>query len=65
MVFKKKMALMSATAAITVMSMVGCSNSGGSSSGSGASGDPYEVLANKNARAAISMAIDKELYVTQ
>ncbi len=60
MVFKKKMALMSATAAITVMSMVGCSNSGGSSSGSGAAGDPYEVLANKNARAAISMAIDKE-----
>ncbi|MDO7204030.1 hypothetical protein Q5M85_07620 [Paraclostridium bifermentans] len=47
MVFKKKMALMSATAAITVMSMVGCSNSGGSSSGSGEAGDPYEVLANK------------------
>ncbi|MEX6587245.1 ABC transporter substrate-binding protein [Paraclostridium bifermentans] len=60
MVFKKKMALMSATAAITVMSMVGCSNSGGSSSGSGEAGDPYEVLANKNARAAISMAMDKE-----
>ncbi|GAA0704088.1 hypothetical protein GCM10008904_11230 [Paraclostridium ghonii] len=60
MVLKKKMALMSATAAITVISIVGCSNGGGSSSGSGTEGDPYKVLANKNARAAISMAINKE-----
>ncbi len=64
MVLKKKMALMSATAAIAVMTMVGCSsnNGGGSSGGStgGGEGDPYKVLANKNARAAIAMAIDSQ-----
>ncbi len=64
MVLKKKMALMSATAAIAVMTMVGCSSdNGGSSSGGstgGGAGDPYKVLANQNARAAINMAIDKQ-----
>ena len=62
MVLKKKMAVMSVTAAIAVMSMVGCSSNGSSSDGSngGGEGDPYKVLANKNARAAISMAIDKK-----
>ncbi|MBC8631626.1 hypothetical protein H8697_07875 [[Eubacterium] tenue] len=58
MVLKKKMALMTTTVAITIMTMVGCGNSGSSSGGT--NGDPYKVLANKNARAAISMAIDKK-----
>ena len=60
MVLKKKMALMTTTVAITIMTMVGCGNSGSSQSSGGTTGDPYKVLANKNARAAISMAIDKK-----
>ena len=55
MSFKKRVALMSATVAITTMCVVGCGERGNVSSG-----DPYKVLANKNARAAISMAIDKD-----
>ncbi|MBC6004237.1 hypothetical protein H8891_10515 [Paeniclostridium sp. NSJ-45] len=60
MVLKKKMAFMTTTVAITIMTMVGCGNSGSSQSSGGTTGDPYKVLANKNARAAISMAIDKK-----
>ena len=60
MVLKKKMALMTTTVAITIMTMVGCGNSESSQSSGGTTGDPYKVLANKNARAAISMAIDKK-----
>ncbi|GAA0866432.1 ABC transporter substrate-binding protein [Paraclostridium tenue] len=60
MVLKKKMTLMTTTVAITIMTMVGCGNSGSSQSSGGTNGDPYKVLANKNARAAISMAIDKK-----
>lgn len=64
MVLRKKLAVMSATAAVAVMALVGCSdsNSGGtgSTSNGGAEGDPLDVLANKNARAAIAMAIDKQ-----
>ncbi|MBW4864159.1 MAG: hypothetical protein KZY55_13700 [Paeniclostridium sp.] len=59
MVLKKKMAVMSVTTALSIMTMVGCTNNGSSSNG-GSTGDPYKVLANKNARAAISMAIDKK-----
>ncbi|WP_270647283.1 ABC transporter substrate-binding protein [Paeniclostridium hominis] len=62
MVLKKKMALMTTTVAITIMTMVGCGNSGSNqgSTGNGAEGNPLDVLANKNARAAIVMSIDKQ-----
>lgn len=62
MVLKKKMALMTTTVAITIMTMVGCGNSGSNqgSTGNGAEGNPLDVLANKNARAAIAMSIDKQ-----
>ncbi|WP_279306215.1 ABC transporter substrate-binding protein, partial [Paraclostridium sordellii] len=65
MVLKKKMAVMCATSAIAVMALVGCSSTGGNSSSGGSSsgkgeGDPYKVLANKNARAAIAMSVDRQ-----
>ena len=64
MVLRKKLAVMSATAAVAVMALVGCSDTGSSGTGStsngGGEGDPLDVLANKNARAAIAMAIDKQ-----
>ncbi|MGL4797391.1 MAG: ABC transporter substrate-binding protein [Paraclostridium sp.] len=64
MILRKKFAVMSATAAVAVMAMVGCSSTGGNSSGGssngGGAGDPYEVLSNQNARAAIAMAVDKQ-----
>ncbi|MGL4797392.1 MAG: ABC transporter substrate-binding protein [Paraclostridium sp.] len=63
MVLRKRFTVMSATAAIALMAMVGCSsgNSGeGSSSNGGGPGDPYKVLANENARAAIAMSVDRE-----
>ena len=64
MVFKKRLAVMSATTAVTVMALVGCSsNSGGGSntqSNGGGEGDPLDVLANKNARAAIAMSVDRQ-----
>ncbi|MGL5749342.1 MAG: ABC transporter substrate-binding protein, partial [Paraclostridium sp.] len=65
MVLRKKFTVMSATAAIAVMAMVGCSsgNTGGDTgtgTNGGGPGDPYKVLANENARAALTMAMDKE-----
>ena len=64
MVLRKRLALMSATAAVAVMSLVGCtstkSGSTDSATNGGGEGDPLDVLANKNARAAIAMAIDKQ-----
>ena len=64
MVLRKRLALMSATAAVAVMSLVGCTSTNSGSTGSttngGGEGDPLDVLANKNARAAIAMAIDKQ-----
>ncbi len=66
MVLKKKMAVMCATSAIAVMALVGCSSTGGGDTSSGGStsgkgeGDPYKVLANQNARAAIAMSVDRQ-----
>ncbi|MEG2245881.1 MAG: ABC transporter substrate-binding protein [Peptostreptococcaceae bacterium] len=65
MVFKKKMAVMCATSAIAVMALVGCSSTGGDTSGGGSSsgkgeGDALKVLANENARAAIAMSVDRQ-----
>ena len=64
MVLRKRLAVMSATAAVAVMSLVGCTSTNSGSTGSttngGGEGDPLDVLANKNARAAIAMAIDKQ-----
>ena len=65
MVLKKKMAVMCATSAIAVMALVGCSSTGGNTSSGGSStgkgeGKALEVLANKNARAAIAMSVDKQ-----
>ncbi|MGL5641657.1 MAG: hypothetical protein ACRDDM_05270, partial [Paraclostridium sp.] len=62
MVLKKRMAVMSVTAAMAVMTMVGCTSNGSNqgSSSNGGEGEPLDVLANKNARAAIAMSIDKQ-----
>ncbi|MEW8961650.1 ABC transporter substrate-binding protein [Paraclostridium dentum] len=65
MVLKKKMAVMCATSAIAVMALVGCSSTGGNTSSGGSStgkgeGQVSDVLANKNARAAIAMSVDRQ-----
>ncbi|GIM31415.1 ABC transporter substrate-binding protein [Paraclostridium bifermentans] len=64
MVLKKKMAVMCATSAIAVMALVGCSNTGGNTSSGGSTGkgegQVSDVLANKNARAAIAMSVDRQ-----
>ena len=64
MVLKKKMAVMCATSAIAVMALVGCSNTGGNTSSGGSTGKGEgqvpDVLANKNARAAIAMSVDRQ-----
>ena len=63
MVLKKKMAVMCATSAIAVMALVGCSSTGGNTSSGDSTGkgqgQASEVLANKNARAAIAMSVDR------
>ena len=60
MVFKKRLMVMSATAAISVMALVGCDSKGstGSSNGGGEA-NALDVLANENARLAISKSIDR------
>ncbi|WP_250674778.1 ABC transporter substrate-binding protein [Paraclostridium ghonii] len=62
MVLKKKMAVMCATSAIAVMALVGCSSTdgGSSSGGNGKEGKALEVLANKDARQAIAMSLDRK-----
>ena len=66
MVLKKKMAVMCATSAIAVMALVGCSSTGGGNTSGGGNktgkgeAKALDVLANENARAAISMSVDRQ-----
>lgn len=60
MVLRKKLAAIFAATALATTSLVGCNSTGGSSSSNGEAGDPYNVLANKNAREAIAIAVDKQ-----
>ena len=66
MVLKKKMAVMCATSAITVMALVGCSSTGGGDTSGGGNktgkgeAKALDVLANENARAAIAMSVDRQ-----
>lgn len=60
MVIKKRLAALAAAAVLLGTGLVGCSSSGDGGSGGGGKADAYEVLANKNARAAINHAIDKQ-----
>ncbi len=56
MFLKRKLTVMATVALLSTSLLSGCSSSGGS----GGSATPEEVLANKNARNALAMAIDKQ-----
>ncbi|RDY25458.1 hypothetical protein CHL78_018065 [Romboutsia weinsteinii] len=56
MVLRKRLALLASVAVLTATGLVGCS----SSKSGGGEGEPYAVLANKSARTAINLAIDKQ-----
>lgn len=62
MFLKRKITVMATVALLSSSLLAGCSSSGGGtgSSGGGGAATAEEVLANKNARAALSMAIDKQ-----
>lgn len=60
MVLRKRLAAIFAATALAATSLVGCNSTGGSGSSKGGAGDPYNVLANKNAREAIALAVDKQ-----
>ncbi|MGL5345917.1 MAG: ABC transporter substrate-binding protein [Peptostreptococcaceae bacterium] len=57
---KRKLTVMATMALLTTSLLAGCSSTGGSTSSKGGEATSAEVLANKNARAAINMAIDKQ-----
>ena len=61
MFLRRKLTVMATVALLSTSLLAGCSSSGGDSS-SGKTATAAEVLANKNARAAISMIIDKQAY---
>ncbi len=56
MFLKRKLTVMATVALLSTSLLSGCSSSGGS----GGAATPEEVLANKNARNALAMAIDKQ-----
>lgn len=60
MFLKKKLTIMSTISLLSTSLLIGCSSSGKDSSSAIITAE--EVLANKNARAAISMIIDKQAY---
>ena len=66
MFLRRKLTVMATVALLSTSLLAGCSSSGGDSSsggtGSGKTATAAEVLENKNARAAISMMIDKQAY---
>ena len=65
MFLRRKLTVMATVALLSTSLLAGCSSSGGSSNGGsngGGTATAAEVLANKNARAAISMIIDKQAY---
>lgn len=59
MFLKRKLTVMATVALLSTSLLAGCSSTGGSSKGEGAA-TAEEVLANKDARNAIAMAIDKQ-----
>ncbi len=65
MVLRKRLAILFAVSSLSVVALSGCTSTGSDESTGGQSqggkvGEPYAVLANQNARAAIGMAVDKE-----
>lgn len=66
MFLRRKLTVMATVALLSTSLLAGCSSSGENSNGGsngGGTATAAEVLANKNARAAISMIIDKALIV--
>ncbi|MGL5643112.1 MAG: ABC transporter substrate-binding protein, partial [Paraclostridium sp.] len=61
MKFRKQLLKMSVVSSMIIVSLVGCSNNSGASTEKSIKGDPIKVLENKNARAAIALALDKQL----
>lgn len=51
----------SAISSILIVSLVGCTNTASKEQKDGTKGDPLKVLENKNARAAMAQALDKQL----
>ena len=65
MFLRRKLTVMATVALLSTSLLAGCSSSGENSNGGsngGGTATAAEVLANKNARAAISMIIDKQAY---
>ncbi|MGL5749709.1 MAG: ABC transporter substrate-binding protein [Paraclostridium sp.] len=64
MVLRKKLAIIFAISTLGMGVLSGCSSTdgdaGSKNTNTGKEGEPYAVLANQNARAAIGMAIDKQ-----
>lgn len=62
MVHRKRLLALLTISTIGMSSLAGCTSNQGTtgSNNSGKEADPYNVLANKNARIAINMAIDKQ-----
>ncbi|MGL5756080.1 MAG: ABC transporter substrate-binding protein [Paraclostridium sp.] len=61
MKFRKRLLKMSVVSSMIIVSLVGCSNNSVKSTEKVVKGDAFKVLENKNARAAIALALDKQL----
>ena len=65
MFLRRKLTVMATVALLSTSLLAGCTNSGGTKtegSSNGGTATAAEVLANKNARAAMAMVIDKQAY---
>ena len=65
MFLRRKLTVMATIALLSGTLLIGCTNSGGTKtegSSNGGTATAAEVLANKNARAAMAMVIDKQAY---
>lgn len=62
MFLRRKLTVMTTVALLSTSLLAGCTNSGEGSTSGGGTATAAEVLANKNARAAIAMSIDKSAY---
>ncbi|MEG1311911.1 MAG: ABC transporter substrate-binding protein [Romboutsia sp.] len=60
MILRKRLAAIFAATALASTALVGCSSTNEGGSSKGGTGNPYEVLSNKNAREAIALAVDKQ-----
>ncbi|MGL5749241.1 MAG: ABC transporter substrate-binding protein [Paraclostridium sp.] len=61
MKLRKRLLSVGAISSIVIVSLVGCTNTSTPEGETGQEGDPLKVLENKNARAAIAQALDKQL----